>query len=105
MIMMRGNVLLEFSEDFVEIRIQHRSPYLDLSFRRLFGDRGLDKEKEKRMSSQKNFVLMSWWSLFEVSDLLFIIVIIVSQTDLKICLMLVDRLEWRRLSGAKMFTI
>ena len=59
MIMMRGNVLLEFSEDFVEIRIQHRSPYLDLSFRRLFGDRGLDKEKEKRMSSQKNFVLMS----------------------------------------------
>ena len=54
MIMMQGNVLLEFSDYFVEIRIQHRNLYLDLSFRRLFGDRDLDREKEKRMNSQKN---------------------------------------------------
>ena len=44
--------------------------------------------KEKRMNSLKNFVLMSWWILFEVCDSLFIIVIIVSQIDLKICLVL-----------------
>ena len=58
MIMMQGNVLLEFSDYFVEIRIQHTNLYLDLSFRRLFGDRDLDREKEKRMNSQKKFVLM-----------------------------------------------
>ena len=86
MIMMQGNVLLEFSDYFVEIRIQHRNLYLDLSFRRLFGDRDLDREEEKRMNSQKKFVLMLWRSLFKVSDSLFIIVIIVSQIDLKICL-------------------
>ena len=53
--MMRGNVLLEFFDHFVEIRIQHRNLYLDLSFRRLFGDRDLDmhRDKEKRMNSQK----------------------------------------------------
>ena len=44
--------------------------------------------KKKRMNSLKNFVLMSWWILFEVCDSLFIIVIIVSQIDLKICLVL-----------------
>ena len=49
--MMRGNVLLELSDHFVEIRMQHRNLYLDLSFRRLFGDRDLDmdRDKEKRM--------------------------------------------------------
>ena len=51
-------------------------------------DRDLDGEKEKRMNSQKIVVLMLWRSLFEVSDSLFIIVIIVSQIDLKICLVL-----------------
>ena len=86
--MMRGEVLLEFSDYFVEIRIRHWNPYLDLSFRRLSVDCDLDREKEKRMNSLKNFVLMSWWSLFEVFDSLFIIVIIVSQIDLKICLVL-----------------
>ena len=53
MIIMQGNVLVEFSDYFVEIRIQYRNPYLDLYFRRLFGDRDLDREKEKRMNSQK----------------------------------------------------
>ena len=86
--MMRGEVLLEFSYYFVEIRIRHWNPYLDLSFRRLSVDCDLDREKEKRMNSLKNFVLMSWWILFEVCDSLFIIVIIVSQIDLKICLVL-----------------
>ena len=86
MIMMRENVLLEFSDYFVKIRIQHRNPYLDLSFRRLFGDCDLDREKEKGWIDKKNFVLMPWRSLFEVSDLLFVIIIIVSQIDLKICL-------------------
>ena len=86
MIMMQGNVLLEFSDYFVEIRIQHRNLYLDLPFRRLFGDRDLDREREKRMNSQKKFVIMLWRSLFEVSDSLSVIVIIVSQIDLKICL-------------------
>ena len=88
MFMMRGNVLLEFSDYFVEIRTQNGNPYLDSSFRRLYGDCDLDREKEKRMNSLKNFVLMSWWILFEVCDSLFIIVIIVSQIDLKICLVL-----------------
>ena len=88
MIMMRGNFLLEFSDYFVEIRPQNGNPYLDSSFRRLFGDCDLDREKEKRVNSQKCFVLMSWRSLFEVSDSLFIVVIIVSQIDLRICLVL-----------------
>ena len=51
-------------------------------------DRDLDGEKEKRMNSQKIVVLMLWRSLFEVPDSLFIIVIIVSQINLKICLVL-----------------
>ena len=55
MIMMRGNVLLEFSDYFVKIRIQHRNPYLDLSFRRLFGDCDLDREKEKGWIDKKKF--------------------------------------------------
>ena len=88
MIMMRGNFLLEFSDYLVEIRTQNGNPYLALSFRRLFGDCDLDREKEKRVNSQKSFVLMSWRSLFEVSDSLFIAVIIVSQIDRKICLVL-----------------
>ena len=88
MIMMRGNFLLEFSDYFVEIRTQNGNPYLALFFRRLFGDCDLDREKEKRVNSQKSFVLMSWRSLFEVSDSLFIVVIIVSQIDRKICLVL-----------------
>ena len=88
MIMMRGNFLLEFSDYLVEIRTQNGNPYLALSFRRLFGDCDLDREKEKRVNSQKSFVLMSWRSLFEVSDSLFIVVIIVSQIDRKICLVL-----------------
>ena len=88
MIMMRGNFLLEFSDYFVEIRTQNGNPYLDSSFRRLFGDCDLDREKEKRVNSQESFVLMSWRSLFEVFDSLFIVVIIVSQNDRKICLVL-----------------
>ena len=57
MFMTRGNMLLEFSDYFVEIGVQHRNPYLNLSFLRLFGDRDLDREKEKRMNSQKKIVL------------------------------------------------
>ena len=59
MIMMRGNFLLEFSDYFVEIRTQNGNPYLDSSFRRLFGDWDLDREKEKGGNSQKSVVLMS----------------------------------------------
>ena len=88
MFMTRGNMLLEFSDYFVEIGVQHRNPYLNLSFLRLFGDRDLDREKEKRMNSQKKNCAMSWRSLFEVSDSLFIIFNIISQIDLKICLVL-----------------
>ena len=43
-------------------------------------------KKKKGWTVQIKFVLMLWRSLFEVSDSLFIIVIIVSQIDLKICL-------------------
>ena len=50
---------MEFSDYFVEIRTQNGNPYLDSSFRRLFGDCDLDREKEKRVNSQKSFVLMS----------------------------------------------
>ena len=50
---------MEFSDYFVEIRTQNGNPYLDSSFRRLFGDWDLDREKEKRGNSQKSVVLMS----------------------------------------------
>ena len=69
------NSLIWFRQNVHELkRLQHRYPYLELSFRRLFGDRDLDREKEKSMNSQKKFVLMPWRSLFEVSDSIFTIV-------------------------------
>lgn len=83
------NSLIWFRQNVHELkRLQHRYPYLELSFRRLFGDRDLDREKEKSMNSQKKFVLMPWRSLFKVSDSIFTIVIVVSQIDLKICMVL-----------------